>query len=822
MQITQTEQTSQNQSVLSGFYPEAFNQMQSVEVYKKFIGLELPGDKLFVVLGTDSGLMLDYLKTIAKSGQRFIVIDFPEVIEHIKQTRGNLLNSQSTFKFELHTFEEFTYEYLYQNYQDYVIRNAIILLSSYIASSGEGCYQGIYETQKELFHRFQIDRVDNHDFKKVFDQQLESSVDLMHPLADIKGQLKGDVPGIVLGGGPSLDKVIPWLKTNQNKLWIFAASRICKRLQKEGITPDFIGVFDGQPLILEYSKEMYEFQSKSILITGEHPYRQLIRQWAGLKVYSRRRFPWAKGSEGNFISDGPTVTNALFGIAAYLGVSNFYLAGVDFCFTLDGVCHESGSIESKNQQRDNSDTRAINYRGEEVATNIQLYDARNLFEEQFLRLRKTWPNLQVHNLNDGAAVMQDIDYQPIAKVEFGRNKFNVVETFSEQLQFDAQSEKRFQNFLKKEVSSHIKWFLEIAQESKKGLHLTSTLFKDSSKLKVRTKEVLKLKTKLEKLAGDDYQTMVNYGYQAFMNSLKPVESEADMSEQEMTNALTGFFGGLNRASNDFIEKLNETQKEIEFREQEIDPKVSFELLAEYWLENNMPGRFIVWLEHYATESYEFYKKTFPEYVERLETDFKRVKTDESALERNFNQRLESPDDFVIRLQTAYTAKSLQDIRDISRQLMFAQSEEYGIVKSFANGLLLELKEAYEDALIHYLAVDPDKYYYIIQQQVYPIAFSLHKNEEGLAALKTLSEFDLRYTPKYAEALSILGHVDAAIDVYLAYPLLDKDTDALIHLLGLLVQLSKIEMANELLQKADGNQSLDQSKLEAFVESLNSP
>ena len=822
MHITKTELTAHNQQVLSGFYPEALNETNSVDIYKKFIGLKLPGDKLFVVLGTDSGLILDYLATIATAGQRFIVIDFPEVVKHIKQTRGDWLTNQSAFKVELHTFEEFTYEYLYENYQDYVVRNAIILLSSFMASNDEGFYQDVYEINKELFHRFQIDRVDNHDFKKVFDQQLESSVDLMHPLSVIKQRLEGDIPGIILGGGPSLDKVIPWLKINQNKVWIFAASRICKRLLKEGITPDFIGVFDGQPLILEYSKEMYEFQKKSILITGEHPYRPLIRQWSGLKVYSRRRFPWAKGAEENFISDGPTVTNALFGIAAYLGVSNFYLAGVDFCFTLEGVCHESGSIESKNRQKDNSDTTAINYRGEEVGTNIQLYDARNLFEEQFLRLRKTWPNLQAHNLNDGAAVVKGIDFQPMTEVKFGRDKFNAVEVFGELLQFNAEIEKTFQNFLKKEVSSHIKWLSDIAQESKKGLHLTSILFTDPSKLKTRTKEVLKLKVKLEKLVGVDYQTMVNYGYQAFMSSLKPVESEADMSEQEMINALTGFFGGLNQASNDFIDKLNEIQKEIAFREQEIDPKANFESLAEFWLDNNMPGRFIVWLEHYASESYDFYKQNFSECVERLENDFERVKTDESALERSFKQRLESPDDFVIRLQAAYEDKSLQDVRDISRQLMFAAAKEYSIVKSFASGLLLELKEAYEEALIHYLVVDPDKHFYIIQQQVFPLAFSLHKNEEGLAALKKLSEFDLRYTPKYAEALSIFGHVDAAIDVYLSYSSLDKDTEALIHLLRLLVQTNKIEMANQLLIEAEGNQNLVQAELEAFVESLNSP
>ena len=375
--------TALNETVLDGYFPEQLNNKSSDEIYRLFVGTSLPDDKLFVVLGTDSGLLLDYIATIATPGQRFICVDYPEVIEHVQKTRASLLQGNKSLKLELHNINDFELDDLYSAHQDYVIRNAVILLASLVVTEDTGIYAELYKDFKELFQRFMIDRVDNHDFKKVFDQQLESICDLVHPLSVIKERLKGDVPGILLGGGPSLDHVIPWLKDNQHKVWIFAASRICKRLLKEGITPDFIGVFDSQPLIFEYSKEMYEFQSSSILITGEHPYPRLIRQWSGLKMYSRRRFPWARGSEENFISDGPTVTNALFGVAAYLGVTNFYLAGVDFCFTPEGVCHESGSIESKNQQRDSIDTTAANYRGEQVGTNIQLYDARNLFEAQF-------------------------------------------------------------------------------------------------------------------------------------------------------------------------------------------------------------------------------------------------------------------------------------------------------------------------------------------------------------------------------------------------------------------------------------------------------
>lgn len=818
-------QTQQNETVLEGFYPEQFNQSTSSVIYQSFVGQQLPNDKLFVVLGSDSGLLVDYLARIATAGQRFVCVDFPEVIESLKQTRTMFFQENPHFKVELYTFDEFEFEQLYTLHEDYVIRNAIILLRSLVMVEGKGRYQNLDQRYQERFHQFRIDRVDNRDFKKTFDQQIENACDLQHPLSVIKRRLKGDVPAILLGGGPSLDQVIPWLKENQQKVWIFAASRICKRLIKEGITPDFIGIFDGQALMFDYSKEMYAFERESILITGEHPPASVIQQWSGLKTYSRRRFPWARGGEENFISDGPTVTNALFGISCYLGITQLYLAGVDFCFTPEGVCHESDSIEAKNQQRDASDTKARNYRGEEVNTNIQLYDARNLLEKHLQELKKTWPEFQAYNLNDGAAIIENIAHCALEQFDEkikvgGGDKFKVVEAFDGALQYNAQTEKNFQTFLKGEVNSHSNWLLKIVKEAKKGVHLSNTLFSDPAKQQAKIKEVLKLKTKLEKLVGADYQTLVNYGYQAFMETLKPVESESDMSQQEMKNALIGFFGGLQFAAKHFLLKLEELKSEIAFRLLELDPKAEFTTLVEHWMAQNIPGRFQVWLNHFATKPYADYVKEFPTQVKQLEQAFQFMKTDETALEKHFNQRFDTSEDFILRLNAAFEHKDLQAIKDIARQLSLVASTEHSSVKPLATGMLLELKGSAEDALIHYLTVDQNRKNFAIQQQVFPLAFSLQQPEKGLQALNALSLMNVNYVPKYAEALDILGDADSAVAVYQAYPLLYEDTDAMIQLIRLLVYKQDVEAANTLLQKAEASALLDQAKLQDFVHSLN--
>ena len=812
----QSIETQAGEIVLKDYFPSRIAQTRSTEIYKEYVGEILPEDKLYVVLGTDSGLLVQYLQQIATPGQRFVFVDFPEVLTHIEQTIEFMPES----KFEFFSFEAFEFELLYERHQDYVMRNAIILLKSLIVEEGKEPYQGIYRREEENFHRFRIDRVDNRDFKKVFDQQMANVCDLMHPLHSIKDKLKGELPAVILGGGPSLDDVIPWLKKNQSRVWIFAASRICKRLLKEGIVPDFIATLDPQELIFEYSKEMYHFADTSILISGEHPYPRLIQQWKGLKTYTRRRFPWALRSEENFISDGPTVTNAMFGMAVYLGVSKIYLAGVDFCFTLEGVCHESGSIESGMGIRDHNDTHAINYRGERVGTNIQLYDARNLFEEQLATLSKTWKNLEVHNFNSGAAVIEGIDYQNLTQVELTGRKFDVVENFKPYLDYDAQSQKTFLKMLTTEVNFASKWLDEITSKAKKGLHLTSILFKEPKKQKQRINEVLKLKEQLEHKVGVDYQTMVNYAYQDFMQSLSPVDSEESMSHQEMINALTGFFAGLHNGSQGFLEQLEQVQKEIEFRRSEVDENTSFKTLSQAWLNRNTPGRFYVWLEHLAEHDLEFYQTRYPKEVQELEKTYKEMLKDDSKLIERFNKRLQNPQEYVTQIEKSYEQNLIHPIEKIIVQLGSLPKETFEQIQQYAQGVLFEMQNLPEQALNKYLEADTEKNHPYVLKRMFSLAFAQKQYELGLECLENLCKQDVRFIPTFAESLAILGNVKGAIEALKSYPLLMQDTEAFIHLLKFYIQSAQVELANELLSNVDNHAQLDQKLIQQFVDSLN--
>jgi tetratricopeptide (TPR) repeat protein len=293
-----------------------------------------------------------------------------------------------------------------------------------------------------------------------------------------------------------------------------------------------------------------------------------------------------------------------------------------------------------------------------------------------------------------------------------------------------------------------------------------------------------------------------------------------MSQQEMRDALAGFFGGINVAAVGFLKKLDEVKHQVKLRQDELNPNIAFDILASRWLSEGVPGRFDVWLAHFAPHPYAYYQTHFADLVLSLETAFKAMKADESALERAFKERLSSPEAFVERLQKAFDAKDVQVVTHIVHQLSRLTDASFSVVKIYAVGLLQELKGNAKEALMHYLYTDPSKQLAIIQQQVFPLAFALNEYQSGAEALAALSQHNPRYLPLYADALIMLGEFENAIATYLSYPYLHEDTASFIGLLRLLVQHGDVEQANRLLELAESAAKIDQNSLKTFVDSLN--
>lgn len=809
--------TALGERVLADSYPEIFDKQISEQVYKNFVGQVLPSDKLFIVLGSDGGRLVEYLKSLASPSQVFIFLETEELTSALSQEFAN----SSNFKVSFMPFSQFSFSDLLNDYEDYVFRDAIVLFKSVQVEADVGTYKGLSSHFKEKLNRFLINEVANFDFENHFNQQIKNACDLVHPLSKISGQLNSEIPGIILGGGPSLDKVIPWLRENQSRVWIFAASRISKRLHQEGITPDFIGVFDSKPLMFDYSKEMFHFQSTSILVTGEHPFEGIVRQWPGLKAYSRRRFPWAKNSENNFISDGPTVTNALFGIAAYLGVKKLYLAGVDYCFTAEGQCHEKSSVENQSNLHDKADTYVLNYKGETVGVNIQLFHARTLLESHYKTLLQEWPDFQAFNTNDGAAVIEGINVCPIEQINCSVEKFSVIQQFSDVLGESSQQTQKFLNDLQSDLTLYKQWFSGLIAQALAGEELVNKIFSSPAKQKKRIERVLKIKMDIEKSMSVDFQTIVNYGHRFFKSALKPSASEDKMSHHEIIDSLSNFFKAVRLSATSFRDQLCLLDKELQFRFKEVNDRTDFEVLANQWIVSKIPGRFKVWLTNFSKHKESFYQEKYPELTGLLNRNFEFMLVDESGLEMDIKSRDKSPDEFLKWLEEIIETRDMAQLKVAKGSIARHEKDKcYQFVSSFANGITLEFKGELEDALVHYMNLDPSHQNLWVQKQLYPLAFKSQKFEIGVKALEFLSLMSPDYLPLLADAYHLTESYEMEITALASYLKYVPDTALLIRLLQVLIQENRVGDANSILQQVESNDAYDQKVLQDFVDNLN--
>lgn len=810
------EQFIEEQPTYQQYWSDAFLKNPSDAIYKSFVGSNLPNNTLFVVTGSDMGCLVEFLASHYKTGQKFVVVDYPEVLDFIGQKVLPRLPEVFQQNLILSSFADFNFDSLHDFANEYVVRNATVLLKSIVVDQKVEKYVGCFENAQEAFQRFSVNRIDNRNFGNFYDSQIFNACDFVHPAKLLQDKLDSDIPAIVLGGGPSLDEVLPWLKENQSKVWVFAVGRICKRLISEGITPDFIGTIDYQELSFDYTREGLSLYDSSVLLTGNSPNSQIISQWRGLKAFAKSRFPWNLKAEENYFSEGPTVTNFLLGISLHLGVREVYLAGVDLCYSAEGKTHESQSVESNKGQVLDESTQVENYLGQKMSTNIQLYDARNNFVKQAQEYVRLYPDLKMANLNPQAAVIDHVSHVDANQIELNGDKVNIIELFRDSLGNDLNITRSYLAKLKKEVTFYNQWLHKLIRESEAALELLPKLFENPEKQGQRIKKIIQAKQKVENNLGEDYATFVNYGRKFFLESLNPTESQNEMSQEEIIASFKGFFYGVSETAKAFVAKLNGLKQRVSEREKEIKPNADLSKLAQTWLQNNEPGRFYIWLDHFAIHDYEYYQSKYADVVAEIEKAYQCLLEDNQRLEENLLIKQASPEWFFENLLANFQENNVAGIESLQKHLKTINNQEMQLPLSFSKGLLLEVNKQLEEAYEWYASIDPQFSNFYIQQRFYPLAFHFGQHQPGLLSLEKLCQQDMKFIPQYANALEVMGNLEGAIQILEKYPHLDIDLQAALDLIRFYILSGNTEniesLVNGLLENEHFERSLVLSQL----------
>ncbi|MBI3900695.1 MAG: motility associated factor glycosyltransferase family protein [Chlamydiia bacterium] len=329
-----------------------------------------------------------------------------------------------------------------------------------------------------------------------------------------KGKFQG-VPAIVCGAGPSLQPLLPFLKSMENRGLVIGGGSTLAALTSQGVMPHFGIAVDPNREEFRRLKNSFAFEVPFLYST--RLFSQCFQVCNGPFGYMRSGIGgvlelWieeALGLEGSLIGeslDGEalSVTSICLAWAQFLGCNPIFLTGVDLAYT--GNSRYASGIELISSPFSLSAELGVDRRiqkenphGEIVETAIRWVMESSCFS----RFAKTYPDHTFFNLSQKGLGFETIPYLPIEEAEekFFNREWNLREKVSQEI-FQASFpldtkdliEKKIEE-LKKSLDEVIACLVILAGEKKGSCSLAelelrdelafSLLFYDAEKILVR-------------------------------------------------------------------------------------------------------------------------------------------------------------------------------------------------------------------------------------------------------------------------------------------------------------------------------------------------
>lgn len=790
------------------FYPEInqhlFLKQSSETVYKAhFSDLFDKDEMLYLVVGTDSGLFYNYVKAQKLPATlKFLFIE----LKDLNGKLGLSFSDDPTGQQVSVVSADFDFNILHTAFETYVVRNKIQLIRSMAVMDAKpgSAYHRFWDEIEIQYIDFLKGNIVGQNAAQFENARLLNAADNILPLKNYKKSLEG-ATAIVLGGGPTLDDAIEWIKQNQSKLVIFSVARIARRLKKEGIVPDFYVSVDPHDVSFDNSKGIFAFQDQSILLNGYHINPKLLGQWSGLTCYTGNKYGWKNDYPRNLDSLGPTVTNTAVNVAAYLGCQNIVLSGLDFCFA-KGRTHESSSDEAKvaSQLSYKDSIKVEANSGEMTPTEPTFASARTILEQQIGFYLQDNPALRFYSTGWGSAKIENVRYAAPETFDF---LDNVTAKKLDELKasLTLNIEQRMDYVVKtiKELEQQKQRFNDVALLAVDALGVMPKLYADNStepKQKVLNK-VIKLRKKMNRLIGDDGDLLLSYRGANFAETFKPVEDESALNADEVSYQLTSFFQGVKSATEQYQSLIDMAIERAQLRLDELENKVSVSDLYQRWDKLNEFGRVDVWLKWHpdlstlSDDALALVKKAQQQFQQEL------AKTETKHF-HNLKRNTQDINKLLVRAERAMGLGNKTELEVLLGHA--AQLEKANEAEDFAallKGMLAEIDQNEAEAQACYNIINVPVLKHAALKRLLDIAMRSNRHNDSLALLENLCVYSLDYMVPYADLLALIGQLPMSVEVlrmYLAkYPI---KVNVHIKLAQRLIELGQLEAAKETLQQ----------------------
>lgn len=745
----------------------AFSSIGAQAVFQQHFGDKLGDeDTLSIVIGSDSGLLPEQVhRQGVPAGSRFLFIELPELLPRI-QERLTDLDLGPRIKIV-------PPDGWYRHAQDfsldsYIYIDRLRLLNSVGAADA-------FLPDYRLLHRRVKTELDTWIWalrgtlksSKFIDCQLTNAAQALVPAIRLKDTFPGRT-AILLGGGPSLDSILPWLQQHRRELVVFAVSRVCRRLLEEGIEPDIVCTIDPTSLSFDVSKEMLKLGEDVLLVSAYHASPPLLSQWRGHHVYLGERLPWpSELNEPNIAVTGPTVTNTALTLAMEMGFSQVILGGVDLCFSADGYSHAAGSNERIAGP-------VLGHMGPQVETNSgQMAETTDALQQAVNDIaRQAYAaharGCQFINTAANAARIPNVLYQSLDEVRLTALDDDPKAILARHLPSDDTAMRLdYYQRLDKEVAATEHRVHKIGELAREALRCNDGLFgRNGGPADFKYKHKMdKIEKRLEKDFKGLADLVKHYGITPFLRVIRPDRDKA-WTDEEIETTGRVYYEAYVEGTTLILEALKAIRQRLATRlAEESDAPNGLKLVAD-WAQFNESGRVRIWTHRH------------PEQAATLSAEAAAAM---AAAEDDFRRLLESTDTaHMTRCKTEaeltnvpskatwlFQNKDITNLQRLVSGLQQVASDDQAPLW-LASGYLAELEDRPLDALECFQNIAEGPALEDALRRITALSLGQADYSSALLALECLGHLAACYLPQHAALLRLSGAAQQAADVYARY------------------------------------------------------
>ncbi|MEO5378798.1 MAG: DUF115 domain-containing protein [Magnetococcus sp. DMHC-6] len=755
------------ESYLPAINGEVFSQMGSDNLFQShYNDLLEKKDALYILVGTDSGLLLHYiLKQKKQEGTRYLFIEIPQVIHKIRQppypTTLPPHVAVCTLESWLKQAEDFSIK-------DYFYLNTIQIIKSLAVMDA------FHPEYVHLWNQFQEQYVKIiFNFNMEIGSQtfmikgLENLAENRHSSALLNALFQGR-SAVLLAGGPSLDDSLPWVRAHREKLVVLAVSRIAPQLIQHKITPDFIFTIDPHSMIFHQSKEMLHFWPHALLINMYHANPQLLSQWQGRSLFMGILFPWDTPlNEENHLFNGITVSHQALGMAVVMGFKQVILGGFDLCFSQSGFTHNKGSVEREiGPFAESTEIRVETNGGWLAETRFDFASAIPSMEALATFALKN--NCQVLNPAPGAAKIASIKHIPFEEIDLGPTpETSAMDILKEKLPIET-SQTRCDHYQKvlKELDRMRKEFVQVRNLTIEAINCNAALFGRKGKL-----PNFKFKHRMDAIEQElDQEYIVasrlvkKWGIRELLRLSRP-DKNRDLTFDETEENTNRYYVNYRNSATDLIHLLDDMKERIRCRLEEEKPKINFQTLLAQWKKDDVPGRLKVCL-YYRGETMADIPPPWKERCQELEQlSLEKMNATENTYTEFCIQDQAQPQMIRVKIVTLFRNRDASKLETFMIGLQDSTIAEKTSFIHLAGGYLAELNGDLDTAIRHYRQITYEFLRADALRHTLSILLRQKDLRAALAVSKRLCSLSALHIPNYADLLRLTGQKEEAIVFY---------------------------------------------------------